>query len=322
MTYFRYQLQTYSGIKSRHTCPCCEQKKEFTLYIDKETGEVLPVHVGMCNRRNTCGYHYAPKQYFKDNNITPTKSFLQNLPEKPQVKTKTSFIPEEIFEKSGSEFQDPLSNKFIKWLLINYSLDKVNDVLTKYQIGTSNKWPGAVVFWQIDQDLNKHTGKIMLYDPLTGKRIKVPSSHITWAHRVYNLPDFQLQQCLFGEHLLSERQNDGKTIAIVESEKTAIIASIEFPDYIWLSTGGMNGAKWYLPEVNKCLLNRKVILFPDLGAYDKWFVDARSLKAVGINIKVNRILEDQATDTERMAGYDLADYLIDQKLSQASTSKI
>jgi hypothetical protein len=62
-------------------------------------------------------------------------------------------------------------------------------------------------------------------------------------------------------------QNSNKPIAIVESEKTAIIASVYMPDYIWLATGSLNNL-----SAEKCavLNGRRVILFPDLNAFDKW----------------------------------------------------
>ena len=53
------------------------------------------------------------------------------------------------------------------------------------------------------------------------------------------LPEnWELTQCLFGEHLLSAIDEKQKTVALVESEKTAIIASCIMPKYIWLATGG------------------------------------------------------------------------------------
>ena len=53
------------------------------------------------------------------------------------------------------------------------------------------------------------------------------------------LPEnWELTKCLFGEHLLSAIDEKQKTVALVESEKTAIIASSIMPKYIWLATGG------------------------------------------------------------------------------------
>lgn len=80
------------------------------------------------------------------------------------------------------------------------------------------------------------------------------------------LPDeWELSQCLFGEHLLKGRPGD--TVCLVESEKSAVIGSGVMPGYVWLATGGKQNLK---TEKCECLKGRNVILFPDLGAFDVW----------------------------------------------------
>ena len=44
--------------------------------------------------------------------------------------------------------------------------------------------------------------------------------------------DFNMVQCLFGEHLL--RLHPDKKVAVVESEKTAVICSALMPEYVWV----------------------------------------------------------------------------------------
>ncbi len=56
-------------------------------------------------------------------------------------------------------------------------------------------------------------------------------------------------------------------VAIVESEKTAIIALAKMPEYLWLATGSLNEFK---PAKLETLKNRRVVAFPDIGAYDIW----------------------------------------------------
>jgi hypothetical protein len=76
------------------------------------------------------------------------------------------------------------------------------------------------------------------------KRLKHESGAIDWVHNKLKksgaLPeDFNLQQCFFGEDLLALYQD--KSVAIVESEKSAIIASALIPNLIWLAAGNING---------------------------------------------------------------------------------
>ncbi len=113
--------------------------------------------------------------------------------------------------------------------------------------------------------------------------------------------DFNLKQCLFGEHLLKEDLN--APVAIVESEKTAIIAQAKMPKYLWLATGSLNEFKASKLEVLK---NRRVVAFPDLGAYDYWYKKAAYLK---LPIQVSDYIEKNATEEQRKEGLDIADFL-------------
>ena len=83
-------------------------------------------------------------------------------------------------------------------------------------------------------------------------------------HSALKLPEFNLKQCLFGLHLLNDNV---KQVAIVESEKTALIMSIEFPNYTWMSTGSLQGFKY---EYLAPLKGTAIIAFPDKGGYDQW----------------------------------------------------
>ena len=68
-TAHRFTLEKYRTPASRHTCPECGKRREFTRYVDT-LGEVeFPANVGKCNREMNCGYHYTPRQYFKDAGI-------------------------------------------------------------------------------------------------------------------------------------------------------------------------------------------------------------------------------------------------------------
>ncbi len=137
---------------------------------------------------------------------------------------------------------------------------------------------------------------------LTGKRIKKPFNHISWVHTVLKLQNFNLKQCFFGEHLLHEKH---KPVAIVESEKTAIIASIYLPNFIWLAVGSLTNLN---KEKCNILKGRSVILFPDLNGFEKWSVKAKEFSHIA-NFIVSDLLERKANNEEKEQGLDLADYL-------------
>lgn len=70
----------------------------------------------------------------------------------------------------------------------------------------------------------------MLYDATTGKRVKHPQPHVCWVHTEMKLKDYNLRQCFFGEHLLPLYPD--RKVFVVESEKTAVIASHFIPDVL------------------------------------------------------------------------------------------
>ena len=301
MTY-KYTLEPYKGMISRYTCPECGKAKEFTRYIDIETGEHLADHVGKCSRENKCGYHYKPKQYFEANilSIDKPKPYFKRVQPLPIVKP-VSFIPFNTFKNSLSGYEQ---NNFVNYLISLFGLEITNDLISKYYIGSSNHWQGANIFWQVDARGKIRTGKIMLYNPTTGKRVKEPYNHINWVHSANKQAEFNLQQCLFGEHLIV--QDYSKTIAIVESEKTAIIASVYLPQFTWLAVGSLTNLTF---EKCKVLKGFKVVLFPDLKGFEKWNTKAKELSTLAC-FTVSDLLERKATETEKQQGFDLADYLI------------
>jgi hypothetical protein len=302
MNEHRYILEPYKGMNTRYCCPNCGKGKTLSLYIDTETGEHMHPSVGRCNRESKCGYHYTPKQYFQDNNI----SFDATLPKAykpiPNQSKPASVIPVELFKSSlnPTAFE---ANNLVKFLINLFGVKVASELVSRYFIATSKHWNGATVFWQIDTRGMIRTGKIMLYDSTTGKRVKEPFNHISWAHKAVKQAEFELRQCLFGEHLLID---ETKPVAIVESEKTAIIASAYLPQFIWVAVGSLTNL-----NVEKCsiLKGRTVNLFPDLNGFNKWSNKAKELSHLAI-FTVSDLLERKATEAEKRQGFDIADYLI------------
>lgn len=310
MNEHKYILEPYKGMNTRYRCPSCQHgDKTFSRYIDTETGEHLHPSVGRCNRESNCGHHYTPKQYFQDNNISfdaPQPKAYKPRPVTPQPKP-VSFIPVEVFKQSlqidKTVLQVAETNHFVQFLINLFGVEVASQLVSRYFIATSKHWNGATVFWQIDTQGKVRTGKIMLYNPTTGKRVKEPFNHINWVHKALKQPEFELKQCLFGEHLLIDKT---KPVAIVESEKTAVIASVYLPQFIWLAVGSLTNL-----NAEKCsiLKGRTVTLFPDLNGFDKWSSKAKELSHIA-NFTVSALLERKATEAERKQGFDLADYLI------------
>ena len=306
-------LQKYKGKTTRHTCPECGQKDSFTLYLDGDTHQPIHPKVGICNRAIKCGYHYPPKQFYQDNPSYPVETrhassnnMLPSFTKLPTSPQPPGTIPFSFVESSAS-----YRSNFVRFLCEFMTEEQMKHIGDNYALGaTKNK---EVIFWQIDTKGRVRTGKIMQYNPETGRRIKHESGAIDWVHNKLRksgtLPeDFNLQQCFFGEHLLKIYPD--ATVCIVESEKSALISAAVLTDYIWLATGGLNNL-----TVDKCeiLRGRTVILYPDLNAYDKWNeIAARIRSSIEVDISVSTMLEDIATPEAKAQGLDLADFLINQ----------
>ena len=302
MNNFRYTLQKYNGPNNKWHCPNCHHKT-LVRYIDSESNQYINDDVGRCDREVKCGYHFSAKQYFEANRFFGVK-YASNSHFKPQIKPilKTHYVCSDVLK---STLKSPRNASLISFLESKFGEVETNKVISKYQLGAVES---DIVFWQIDTSNRVRTGKIMKYDSHTGKRVKgAPPTNITWAHKHFYKEGFNYVQCLFGENLI---YGNSHTIAVVESEKTAIISSLFYPDKIWVATGGIGNFK-----LIEALKGRKVIVYPDLGCYEKWR-DKAYLYQNDMKISISRMLEKNANELERVNGYDLADYLLQFDLNE------
>lgn len=285
---------------SKIRCPKCGRDKKLVRYIDNDTGEIMPDIYGRCDRETECGYHKYPET------LSNFSSYVVNVAHNKTVKKvikHPSYISERIMVLSIRNYE----NNLFTGLLNHINYDNLNLLFKKYKIGTSKHWKNATVFWQIDKKGFIRTGKVMLYDSLTAKRMKTNGkSFTTWVHSLLKIKNFNLEQCLFGEHLL-EIDKNSKPVAIVESEKTAVVCSHYFQDFTWLATGSLNG----ISEAKfRVLEGRDIILYPDVKCYAKWKKKMEILAKIipFKSFKVSRVLENFASH-ESYNGLDLADFL-------------
>ncbi len=309
MSEHRFHLQKYRH-GSKITCPYCERTKCFTRYIDEQGEITFPEYVGRCDHEGRCGVNYTPSMYFQDNpdakECLGKENQLYTRPA-PLIKSEhpksVSLIDEEIVAQSMKHYSiNPLYQYFCRI----FGEEETASLFSLYSVGTSTKWGGATVFWQKDVNGKFRTGKVMKYDMGNGHRIKEPMAHVSWAHSELKLSAFNLKQCLFGEHLLSLYPDT--PVMIVESEKTAIVCRHFLPDYLWLATGGKNGC--FNADAMQVLKGRDVTLFPDLGAYSQWNAKAHMLEDICHTVSVSDYIERVATDQQREAGWDIADFLL------------
>ena len=96
-------------------------------------------------------------------------------------------------------------------------------------------------------------------------------------------------------------------VALVEAEKTAMICSAVFPEFLWLANGGLGQFNDHV----KVLLGRQVIAFPDPGAYDRGRKKAKYYPL--LDITVSDYLEKNATPQQREMGADLANWVVENE---------
>ncbi|MCM1454865.1 MAG: DUF6371 domain-containing protein, partial [bacterium] len=131
------------------------------------------------------------------------------------------------------------------------------------------RWHDRVIFWLIDRTGRVLTGKVMEYDTATLHR----RGHPTWVHslmmRSGAMPAGAAVStgCLFGEHLLREPSMEGRTVGVVESEKSAVLLSVFIPSVLWVATGGCSRltAAMLAP-----LRRRRLLIAPDAAMEGRW----------------------------------------------------
>ena len=194
------------------------------------------------------------------------------------------------------------------------SEEQMQRAADRYHLGRSRD--GGVIFWQTDQAGVVRDGKIM-YDREDCHRNK--QRNPSWvsarrkAHYGYD-GDLPVERCLFGLHLLSEElkvRSEKCVAAIVEAEKTAVIMSEWYPQYLWLASGGLSmlTAEKLLP-----LRDQRVILFPDTDldgkAFAHWQQIAREASRHTLfPVYVSPLLERHATSEQKAAKIDIIDFL-------------
>ncbi len=312
----RFILDPKRGSSCKTTCPHCGGRKCFKLYIDTETGEPLGEECGRCDHEQSCGYHYAPRDFFHDHPEVKERLFhkegfssFKNSSSRPmneRVNPKPVAAEKVVyFGMAMVRARHSHDLTFMPWLRAKVQDDtRVNLAFEDYLLGATdaNKFAQqAVIFWYIDRENRVRDGKLMWYGP-DGHRTKNPnwvSFLMREAGRISK--ESVTRKCLFGEHLL-DRYPD-KPVAIVESEKSAVFCSCVYPQYLWLATGGCGGLNAGKMEVLK---GRRVIIFPDSGKLDEWRKKLQDVK--DIDYRFSDVLEAYPSNAD----------LVDVKLGEVT----
>lgn len=304
---YRYGLDN-SRPRIKVTCPACGRPRKMVRYVDTQTGMFLVDYVGKCDRIFKCGYHHTPSDYFRDHPWL--NDIISSRPVSLRISERTfhpSFIERNRMVESMSRCRSSTLFRFLSSL---WGENETMLLFRLYNVGASSRMNDAAVFWQVDVKGRIRTGKIMRYGN-DGHRVKKDGLvNFMWAHRmksmVDNPDDFNLVQCFFGEHLLSAYP-DSK-VMIVESEKSAVIASHYYPQYLWLASGGCCGC--LNQTASQVLKGREVWLVPDLDAEERWRDKLAMLRTITPTAGIVTAISNMATPEQRAAKLDIADFLL------------
>lgn len=252
--------------------PCCHKNNKDGKFVNYKG---YPKYYGYCH---SCGKASVPPSVYEDDNgsqftwddtLREFKSLTGNSnlfrgSDKNSFKSVTSNTvlnnDVEMYYKSerkcntipiktvAHSLQAKENNNLIAYLIELYGYHKVSQVIKMYYIGTSKfNW---TIFWYVDKQGRVRKSKEVLYKS-NGKR--------TNKFRVPYKNENDYYFCLYGEHLL---ERNTKPIILVESEKTAIVCAIQFPQYTWLAYSGINGL-----TNNKLLAlkNLQIVIIPDMS---------------------------------------------------------
>lgn len=156
-------------------------------------------------------------------------------------------------------------------------------------------------FPSIDAAGDCHAVKIAPYPTNDHHRIK--NAQPDKAEFYWIKPE-QNKGAYFGTHLLPLRP--AAPVAVVESEKTALIGSLFAPEYIWIATQGKNQINPDSAGVS-ALKGREIHLFPDTDGLQAWSEIATQLRDHGFNVIFrDEVIKLLPTDSKA----DIADVII------------
>ena len=259
--------------------PCCGRPNtdgKFVNYIGLED------NYGYCH---SCGKATLPPPIYENEKVekyswndteskfVPADGLSINIQHqyKPKEQIPVKYIDDHLVFESVDRLPE---NNLMKYIRSTYGYKKTTNMIEWYLPGTTPS--GKTQFWYIDINKKVRKDKVVQYDTNGKRSDKISSTYL-------NSKGYKT--CLFGEHLLSLSNKANAVVVLVESEKTAIIASILLPKYVWLSYGNINGLT---DERTKVLSGYRVLIVPDMSEKAVSIITGKipQMKALNINVNV------------------------------------
>jgi len=294
--------------------------------IDLE-GELLPEEFGRCDREIKCKHaNYPDYQWFKLNrpHILKSKNAIKM---EANSNKKMVFFDKKTYEKFTA-LERFSECDFVQFLKKFYDKKQIAEAIKKYRLGAivNGRYKGAILFPYFNFQENLNAVQVVMYNRENGNRIKEPGNqnfldNLLMEHYRNDAPEWLKKykenetkiNCFFGEHLIKK----GDKIAIVEAPKTAVIASMEHPNFTWIASFNMSAMNSKKLEVFKKLGIDKIYIFPDCGGETLW---RRNVEFFTLNYPISfefpHKWKKDLTPEQIADGGDLADAIINKKSTE------
>lgn len=236
-------------------------------------------------------------------NQAPTQVSKQKTKKDPEPPKITTYIPQSVIDRYRPNCK---ATALYSFLCRYFEEEEIARVFNQYRIGgttnlvTSDGYRVTILPY-INHEGKVVDGKMMNFNPLTGSRKtatpifpKWTQGYSSWLITEINRKRAEEDRinrvetwCNFGDHLLQD--NPSIPVAIVESEKTALMCAIVYPQFVWIATGSETNLTIQRCEPYK---GRTIRLFPDRDATTDWENRANNLRAEGHHIEIDTIVRN------------------------------
>ncbi|MBV5313246.1 MAG: hypothetical protein JZU47_08120 [Prolixibacteraceae bacterium] len=346
-----YKYSLYN--KQKFTCPECGQVNKFQRYVDNTTGNLIDSKYGRCDREDSCQYWVQPEIEFINESESKFKDKVYDLYISDSLNSEVYINTFHKLKNTIGAYSKSnlIHNTFIDGLKKRFEINLVRKAYNDYKLGMC--FNGSTIFpYFFNGDLK--TGKVIKYnEDLHRSKLVNPNwlhsiesftnfnNEYQNNDKIYNIlfpieteeyndfikfrdsysidsecDKFNYTIPIFGWDLLNIPENRNKTICLVEAEKTAIICSIVFPEFVWLASGGKSFLQAYKFTYHS---NRDWLIFPDLSIEDKtemyWRESIKKIKTkysmIETFINYMPYGNNSFNISAKEKGLDIADYILE-----------
>ena len=292
---------------TRVYCEHC-QRKEATPYYDTKTNiPINETHYYKCNHSVSCGYDLKPTRGFSSRHNNKSINQTNYRPIRT-LKKQIQFIKSDDIQKICN-----LDHTFLRWMIDRFGEERMAVITARMLMcGLFLYDENWTVFLQYDLKGNCRTGKCIQFD-FSGNQPR--KNQVNFLHTVKSIvssPPEYIEQTYFGLNQLNQNLNN-HPIAVVESEKTAVIMSVYRPSLIWIATGGKSNL---CPIKLKPFKSRKIILIPDLDAVNDWTKKSKEFNRLGFSTSVYSSWVEFANSSVHSQTMDILDVALQFDLNR------